>query len=96
VNPECAMIDLKWSYTEGEYNKIVYLNLPLKSQFNLARAIFLTYTEDEEIIVKPRIFNWNSWEIIFHDDINKIRVLKGLPEAKFPRYYSHPHGFNVK
>ena len=96
MNPECAMIDLKWSHTEGEYNKIVYLNLPLKAQFNLDRAIFLTYTEDEEIIVNQKTFNWNSWEVIFHEDINKIRVLKGLPEAKFPRYYSHPFGFNVK
>lgn len=96
MNPECAMVDLKWSRADGGYNKIVYLNLPLKAQFNLGRAIFLTYTESKELIVHQKTFDWTSWEVIFHEDINKIRVSRGLEEANFPRYYSHPFGFNVK
>lgn len=90
MNPECAMIDLKWSIDSGEYNKIVYFNLQLKAQFNNSRAIFLTYTEPKELIVYNKIFDRTPWEVIFHEDINKIRISKGLSEAKSPRrYYSY-------
>lgn len=94
MNPECAMIDLKWSIDSGEYNKIVHLNLPLKAQFNNHRAIFLTYTN--EVIVNRRMFDWTPWEVILHEEINKIRLSRGLEEADFPKYYSHVGGFRVK
>jgi hypothetical protein len=94
MNPECAMIDLKWSIDSGGYNKIVLLNLPLKSQFNNLRAIFLTYTN--EVIVNRRMFDWTPWEVILHEEINKIRLSRGLEEADFPKYYSHVGGFRVK
>jgi hypothetical protein len=87
MNPECAMIDLKWSRDSGGYNKIVHLNLPLKAQFNNQRAILLTYSDYKEIIVNDKMFDWTPWEVIFHDDINKIRVSRGLEEAEFPRMY---------
>ena len=91
MNPECAMIDLKWSRYSGGYNKIVLLNLPLKAQFNNLRAIFLTYTN--EVIVNRRMFDWTPWEVILHEEINKIRLSRGLEEADF---YSHVGGFRVK
>jgi len=87
MNPECAMIDLKWSKDSGGYNKVVFVNLPLKAQFNTRRAIFLTYASYKEVIVNQKMFSWTSWEVVFHDDINKIRVSLGLEEAEFPRIY---------
>ena len=59
MNPECAMIDLKWSRDSGGYNKVVFINLPLNRQFNIHRAIFLTYTN--EVIVNRRMFDWTPW-----------------------------------
>lgn len=94
MNPECAMIDLKWSRDSGGYNKIVLLNLPLKAQFNNLRAIFLTYTN--EVIVNRRMFDWTPWEVILHEEINKIRLSRGLELADVPKYYSHVGGCRVK
>lgn len=94
MNPECAMIDLKWSIDSGGYNKVVFINLPLNRQFNNHRAIFLTYTN--EVIVNRRMFDWTPWEVILHEEINKIRLSRGLEEADFPKYYSHVGGFRVK
>lgn len=96
THPECAMIDLKWSKDSGGYNKVVFINLPLNRQFNNHRAIFLTYVEDEEVIVNQKLFSWTPWEVIFHEEINKIRLSRGLEEADFPKYYSHVGGCRVK
>lgn len=79
--------DLKWNHQEGEYNKLDFRELFPSSLFGNQRYIFLTEEFDDNICHHKTFFRIPFLNY-FHDDINKIRILKGLDTVeKKPQFF---------
>ena len=78
--------DLKWNQQDGEYNKLDFRELFPSQLFGNRRYIFLT-EEGNANICHHKAFFRIPLIIYFHNNINDIRLSRGLGVVeKIPNY----------